>query len=296
MASLLTDQDWLDFKDAIYEAHETFNNEQVIWKRRLYNIQEFNEDPDPLAGYENITLSCLFQGNAFHTWPITLTTEKGEIDRENFVIYFNRHYLRDLGYLTTTSRFNFSEADDRFIWHGLVHKCMGWSDLAHADDEHLLVMLVLKREEQGHGVTDSLLEDAPISVIAPHGIEQSDFTNLSAIVVDFGLSTDSDMVLLPFNNTVSSKIILVNAANEILASFVVQRGTGVVTSGIIPASITYDPLTDQITIDKTVLYPSGAITILYTVIYNGIPGNQAVLEIGQSSNIFLIEQGGFPSP
>lgn len=284
MASLLPPTEWAKFKDLIYQAHETFNNEVITWKKRLYFVTEFNEDPLE-AGYDTIQLNTLMAGNYFRTWPITDATSLGEIDKESTVALLNRKYLYDNGYLNSQGNFNFSAADDRFVWHGMEHKCMGWVDVAHADDEHLLVLLILKREETIHGALP--IEAAPISIIDA----TTDISDLSAIVLDFTDSTDSEGSLLPIAGNIYSKVVIYTSLGEIIASYTIARSTGTMISGTIPAGLSHDPATDILTFDATTVAPGKTLFINYTVIQDNVAGTVAILEIPNLGDD-LLEQGG----
>lgn len=149
MPDLLTTDDWARFNEAINDAGDTFNKIIITWRRYNYFINEFNEDPTP--NVTDISLNVLFSDNYFHSWPITLHSATGELDRENCAIFINMDYLNGLGYINARGNFNFMPDMDRFIHNGIVYKCEGWTPVAPSDvagtGKHLMIMIILKREE-----------------------------------------------------------------------------------------------------------------------------------------------------
>ena len=154
MAELLSPGDWQLFVTAINDAGDTFNKMPITW-HRFKNFtgpaNEFMEDVEVDGTYEDIELLCLFSDNYFHSWPITRKTDNGELDNQNTVAIFNRQYLEDAGYINSEGNFDFNEAMDRFIYNGMVYKSDGFTDMSQAEDQKLLVMLILRKEEVNTG-------------------------------------------------------------------------------------------------------------------------------------------------
>ena len=63
----------------------------------------------------------------------------------------NLKYLRDNGWLNSNGNFDYDVSMDRFIHDGIIYKSTGETKICQAQDEPLLVMLILKREEINTG-------------------------------------------------------------------------------------------------------------------------------------------------
>ena len=147
--ALLSAADWALYKDTINEASDTFNKKPVTWRKTIYKLDRFGEDGD--RQYDDIILEGLFLNNYFRSWPLTKTMDTGELDKESTVLILNQKYLKDNGYLNSKDFFQFSPGDDRFIVDGEFYKAFGDVKISQANDEELLYIIVLKREETPTG-------------------------------------------------------------------------------------------------------------------------------------------------
>lgn len=141
---------WQKFKDIIRDAHDTFNQDTVIWHRSSGGLDRFGED-NVTETFELIPIQGLFLYNYFRTWPITQTTESGEIDRQTKVLILNLKYLGENGWLDNWGKFAYDAAADRFEFKGEIYKDMGSTELSQAQNEPLLFSIVLKEEEKNTG-------------------------------------------------------------------------------------------------------------------------------------------------
>lgn len=136
---------WAKYRQLMLDAHESFNGNNLTWKRKTAGISRFGEDP--VYTFSDINLKVLVQGNYFRNWPITQTTESGEIDKENVLVLINKDYLSGLGYLTSNGYFNFNPGEDRFILEGLKYKAFGDSTVSFDYNSSIHIAIILKREE-----------------------------------------------------------------------------------------------------------------------------------------------------
>jgi len=150
MADLIGLPNWNLYKDIIRSAHDTFNQETVLWQKRLFGLDIHGED-DENAQFQFIPLKCLMNYNDFKVWPLNSPMTSGELDRETTVAIFNLEYLGENNWLTPNGQFQFNQATDRLIHRGIVYKSTGDTQLAQAYNEPLLVHLVLTREETETG-------------------------------------------------------------------------------------------------------------------------------------------------
>ncbi len=145
----LTDDDWQEYIDIIDEFHEDANQQEVIWRKLTNNFNRWGEDGGET--YEDIPTLGLVQYNFFRSWAINKTTSTGELDKESCMVFFNQKYLSDNGWLTTNNQFKFRPGEDRFIIDGELYKARGNSKAAQANDQTLLIFIILKREETDTG-------------------------------------------------------------------------------------------------------------------------------------------------
>ena len=138
--------EWERFKSIIKDAHDTFFQDTIIWRRFIYGLDIHGEDNEN-ATFQDIPLKCLFRYNDFKVWPLNTPTTSGEIDRQTNVVMFNLRYLDGLGYLDANKQFMFCQSADRIIARGVVYKSTGETFLSQAYDEPVMMHMVLTREE-----------------------------------------------------------------------------------------------------------------------------------------------------
>lgn len=136
---------WAQYKAIVNNAANSFNQSVLIWVRGVDKIEAFREEEHESGN--RVNLKVLIGFNSFRTWPITMQSQSGELDNQNMLVYINKQYLRDLGYLTSTNYFNFSPDIDYFIYQGIRYKCEGDTPVSQASDDELHVTLILHREE-----------------------------------------------------------------------------------------------------------------------------------------------------
>ena len=148
----LSPADWIRYKESINQAHSDFNQEVITWKRAEVFMNRYGEDPSGAgASFTDIPIKVLIQSNYFRSWPVTKTSESGEVDKESLMVILNYKYLYDLGYITPNKYFDFKPDIDRFVIKGREYKPFGDLDAAYANDEPLLFYLILKRERTNTG-------------------------------------------------------------------------------------------------------------------------------------------------
>ncbi len=146
MGDLIGALTWARFKNLIRDANDTFGQDTITWRRSTGGLDRYSED-NAAEGFDDIDILGLFNYNYFRTWPMTQTTETGELDRQSCVLILNVRYLEENEW-DINSRLNYNPAADRFIFKGITYKAMGDTELAQAQDEPLLFMVILKREEK----------------------------------------------------------------------------------------------------------------------------------------------------
>lgn len=146
MGKLVSDAKWDAFRDLIKDAHDTFNQDTITWRRATKSVPRYFED-NIITSYTNIELQCLIGFNSFRTWPLTKHTESGELDEQNMYAMFSKDYLEELGYLNSEGYFNFKAGADLFIHRGILYKPEGDTFFSQAGSDPLHVVIVLSREE-----------------------------------------------------------------------------------------------------------------------------------------------------
>lgn len=146
---LISPNTWGNFRALINSAHDTFNTKEIVWKKALNKLDRYGEDPTSITS--SVTLKVLINYNYMRTWPITFTTDSGELDRQSLQLLINKDYLRGLGFINAEGYFNYNPDLDRFIIDGLVHKAFGDTPISQAYKDDLLFAIVVKREETSTG-------------------------------------------------------------------------------------------------------------------------------------------------
>lgn len=144
MASLLTQAQWDRYKSIIRDAHDTFNQTNITWKRSN-GWDPFNEGNDT---YTDITLEGLFFNNFYRRWGMFRAEDFGEIDPQDTVLILNWDYLSENGWIDGNGNFAFDAGMDIFVYEGLQYKAKNYTKLSQASDRHLLVMISLVRQEE----------------------------------------------------------------------------------------------------------------------------------------------------
>jgi hypothetical protein len=143
---LLGAQAWSDYKALMRDAHDTFAQKDMIWKRLKSTLDRYGEDSDD-NGYDIITLKVLINYNYMRSWPITFQTETGGLDRQSVQILINKDYLRELGYINGNGFFEYDPVLDVFIIDGLKHVPFGDTPASQIQDDDVFITLILKRDE-----------------------------------------------------------------------------------------------------------------------------------------------------
>ena len=152
MADLIGSINWGNYRNIIRDAHDTFNQDTLIWRRFRWFMNYHGED-DTQGTFELIPLRGLLKYNDFKVWPLNTPTTSGELDRQTTVAIFNLDYLEENNWLNTERQFIFNNARDRIIHRGIIYKSTGDTLLSQAFDIPLLVHLVLTREETDTGTS-----------------------------------------------------------------------------------------------------------------------------------------------
>lgn len=146
MSLLLDQSDWDDYKAIMDEAHNTFHQKSITWRRTITELDRWKED-NLGARKIDTPLKVLLNYNYMRTWPITMPTESGELDKQSVQILINKAYLQESGFLNAFGLFDYSPDYDRFIIDGLVYKPYGDTPTSQMNTEDLIFSIVAKREE-----------------------------------------------------------------------------------------------------------------------------------------------------
>lgn len=146
MSDLVGTTQWQSFKNLMRDAHDTFHQKEVVWKRQKSQMDRWGEDNID-NGYDSINLKVLINYNYRRSWPVTFRTETGDQDRESMQLLINKQYLSELGYLNGAGYFDFNPSDDYFVIDGLNHISMGDTPISQAQSTDILISIIVKRED-----------------------------------------------------------------------------------------------------------------------------------------------------
>ena len=144
--NLLGTTGWDKFVSAMTDAHDTFHQKEITW-RRLKSELNFHGEDNTVNGYTDVTLRVQLNYNLMRTWPIAFRTETGDLDRQSVQIMINKLYLNGLGYIGANGRFTYDASQDKFIIDGLVHIPVGDTAGSQAYEDDILFTIIVKRDE-----------------------------------------------------------------------------------------------------------------------------------------------------
>lgn len=150
---LLSSADWQEYLDQLSAFNEEFASCEVIWRRYQGTNNRFNEDPQesPNGRYTDVVLKVLKNDNYMRTWPITKTSETGEIEDTSVQLYIFLPMLKSLGY-AIGNQMQVNPGYDRFIIDGLVYKIAGRTPTAQAGNQNAWYTLICRQEEPQNGL------------------------------------------------------------------------------------------------------------------------------------------------
>lgn len=134
---------WDRYRGIINSVHDDFNQETVTWLKYNPTLDRYGESSD--NSYTEIELKALVQYNIFRVWPMTDETIGGALDKENIVLYLNKDYLSEQGYLNTEGYLDFDPGKDIFTHMGQRYRASGETPISQAHSDPLFILIVLKR-------------------------------------------------------------------------------------------------------------------------------------------------------
>jgi hypothetical protein len=136
--------EWDKFRNIINNFNQNDVGKQPFrWLRKIEQMLPFAEDAGTL--YVSVTLEALFHYNYVRTWPYTMTSESGQIEGENQVMYIAKEYLKQFGFLNAYGYWDFNWAADRFIVNGQAFKSAGDTLVSQTHDEAILFFVILQK-------------------------------------------------------------------------------------------------------------------------------------------------------
>lgn len=142
---------WQIYKDIINNAHNMFNQDEITWVRHSHGLQRWGEDNKSINKSVNIILKCLINYNVYRSWPMSEESASGQLDKESICIIFNKEYLNGLGYINVNGNFDFDPGKDFFIHQGQTLRPAGETPAAQANDDPLLIYIILRRMQPNTG-------------------------------------------------------------------------------------------------------------------------------------------------
>lgn len=157
---MISKKTWDKYKSKINSFINNDSGKQtIIWAKSLAQILPFGEDSG--NKYIKIYLDVLVNYNYFKTWPYNNVTNSGEIDNTSFAIYCSKDQLLNMGYLNDDGYWELDSSLDKFIVNGKLYRVSGDTQVAQANNDPLLFMVILKREndDQLSTVLNSLISN-----------------------------------------------------------------------------------------------------------------------------------------
>lgn len=145
MSDLVGQANWDKFRALQRDAHDTFAQKSMFWYRSISSLDRFGEDNVNDAPPVELKVLCNY--NYMRSWPITIGTDAGKLDRSSIQILINKDYLRELGYLNADGYFDFERNEDTFKIDGIIYRDAGDTAVSQAKDDDLWFAIILRREE-----------------------------------------------------------------------------------------------------------------------------------------------------
>lgn len=143
---LINQAQWDMYKSVMRDAHDTFSQKTIVWKRKqsvLDRYQESNEENDMV----DVELKVLLNYNYLRSWPVDMRTETGSLDRQSVQVLINKDYLRDAGYIGSNGYFIYNQNSDYFIIDGLKHKPSGDTPAGQMNTDDVFITIIVQRDE-----------------------------------------------------------------------------------------------------------------------------------------------------
>lgn len=149
---LLDNAQWQQFRQAINDASDTFNNAIVIWKHVTKRLAFSGDERNPDT-IEQRNLRALIQYNVYKLWPSNRETETGALDKESIAMILNKEHVSALGYLTADGHLDFNPETDTFMVDGEEFYPDVDTPVSQASTSPLLLYIILKKTQPITGTT-----------------------------------------------------------------------------------------------------------------------------------------------
>lgn len=152
MAKFIPKKAWDKYSKIINDFVEKDAGLQpFLWLRTISGNQRYSlpheHGEDASFQYTPIKMRGLFHYNYVKTWPYNYDTTAGTLDNTNMVLYITKNLLEEGGYLDKYGRWDFDNMSDRFILSGQVYKPAGDTSVAQANDNSLMMFVVLQMDD-----------------------------------------------------------------------------------------------------------------------------------------------------
>lgn len=142
---------WDSLKAAINTVgKDNFFNKDVLWKKTNIFINADMDDTE-VPTHIDVPLKALINYNYMRSWPITMPTESGAVDKQSIQVIFLKEDFKTAGYLTAQGYPIFNTERDRFVIDGLVYINAGDTLVSQVENDELFITVIMRREEISTG-------------------------------------------------------------------------------------------------------------------------------------------------
>lgn len=135
---------WSKFKSFHLDFFRGIAGRPITWRRLNMNYDRFGEGDN--KRFTDISLMAVIGYNDFRTWPSTLNTDTGILDKGSMYLLFNREDLKLKGYINNNGNLDFDPINDRFIVDGIEYRPDGDTNIALAFNDPMYYMVIISRE------------------------------------------------------------------------------------------------------------------------------------------------------
>lgn len=143
---LITQAEFSKFKGVMRQVHDTFEQKVIVWKKLKSQLNRYGEDNIP-NGYTDINLEVQLNYNYLRSWPITMKTETGDLDRQSVQVLINKEWLGEKGYLNGNGLLDYDISNDHFLINGLRYIPMGDTLASQSNTDDILFTMILKIDD-----------------------------------------------------------------------------------------------------------------------------------------------------
>lgn len=148
MASLLTDQDFLEIRTVIDDVIDTFMQLPIVYKQEINTLDRFNEDRDDKRTFQDHALTALVVWEKESADAQVTLTREGAVDLSDGYVMFGYDYLLEKNLIDADGNQVFKPELDRIVIREIEYEIIGANQIGQWKDTDCLVKVHIKKQLQ----------------------------------------------------------------------------------------------------------------------------------------------------